>query len=159
MFGGLSETLHRPELLILTSVVVVALVATAIFLWRRRKSPAQVERERRDLVHRRGRLLDGTVTGIDDATISFTYLVAGVEYHASQCIASFADDLQGKAYKSLGPATIKYLPNNPANSIVVCEFWSGLRENNPNGLSDGAGNLLSSDAGTPQTVENRRPIG
>jgi uncharacterized protein YpmB len=84
MFRGLSETLHRPEILIVTSVVVAALLATAVFLWRRRKSPEEVERERRELVYRRGRLLDGTVTDIHDATISFTYSVAGVDYQATQ---------------------------------------------------------------------------
>jgi len=159
MSGGLSETLHRPELLVLLSVVVAALVTTAIVLWRQRKSPAQAERERRELVYRRGRLLDGAVTEIHDATISFTYSVAGVQYHASQCISSITDGLQDQACKSLGPATIKYLPNNPANSIVVCEFWSGLRENNPNRPPGDAGDLLSGHAGTPQSVENGQPLG
>lgn len=159
MFGGLSETLHGPELLILTSVVAAALVATAIYVWRRRKSPEEAERERRELVHRRGRLLDGTVTDIHDAIISFTYSVAGVDYQATQCISSILDGFEDQAYRSLGPATIKYLPNNPANSIVVCEFWSGLRDNSSNVLSADAGGLLSRQAGTPQSVENSRPIG
>jgi hypothetical protein len=26
-----------------------------------------------------------------------------------------------------GPAIVKYIPRNPANSIVICEEWSGLR--------------------------------
>jgi hypothetical protein len=158
MYGGLSETLHRPELLILVSVVAAALVATAIVLWRRRKSPEEAERQRRELIYRRGRLLDGTVTELHDGTISFAYSVAGVEYRATQCISSIANGLEDQVHKSLGPATIKYLPNNPANSIVVCEFWSGLRENNPNQLLGGATGLLSRPAGTPQSIENGRPI-
>ena len=28
---------------------------------------------------------------------------------------------------TFGPATVKYSPRNPANSIVICEEWSGLR--------------------------------
>jgi len=27
----------------------------------------------------------------------------------------------------VGPASVKYDPRNPANSIVLCEQWSGLR--------------------------------
>jgi hypothetical protein len=159
MSRGLSDTLHRPELLALLSVVVAALVTTAIVLWRRRKSPAEAERERRELVYRRGRLLDGTVTEIHDSTISFAYSVAGVQYRATQCISSIADRLPDQAHKALGPATIKYLPNNPANSIVVCEFWSGLRENHPNQPSRDAAAFSSRDAGTPQSIENGRPLG
>jgi hypothetical protein len=26
----------------------------------------------------------------------------------------------------LGPALVKFDPRNPANSIVICEEWSGL---------------------------------
>jgi hypothetical protein len=27
----------------------------------------------------------------------------------------------------IGPASVKYEPANPANSIVLCEGWSGLK--------------------------------
>ena len=27
----------------------------------------------------------------------------------------------------IGPVYMKYTPRNPANSIIVCEQWSGLR--------------------------------
>jgi len=27
----------------------------------------------------------------------------------------------------IGPAQVKFDPRNPANSIVLCEEWSGLR--------------------------------
>jgi hypothetical protein len=27
----------------------------------------------------------------------------------------------------IGPALVKFDPRNPANSIVLCEDWSGLR--------------------------------
>jgi hypothetical protein len=27
----------------------------------------------------------------------------------------------------IGPASLKYAPRNPANSILICERWSGLR--------------------------------
>jgi hypothetical protein len=55
-----------------------------------------------------------------------------VEYTASQDISKLRDRLPEDPQTWIGPVTIKYLPRNPANSIVVCEDWSGFRQNNNN---------------------------
>jgi len=156
---ALDEILHRPDVLILVVAAAAALLATFVVVLRRRKSPEEVERERRDVVNRHGRLSDATVTEIDESAISFNYSVAGVEYHATQCISSITNPLRRDAHNALGPATVKYLPNNPANSIILCESWSGLRENGSKWHSSGAGDGLSARARAPQAVEDRHPFG
>jgi hypothetical protein len=53
--------------------------------------------------------------------------VNGVEYSATQDVSSILEHLPGPAAALAGPVTVKYIPGNPANSIVVSEEWSGLR--------------------------------
>ena len=48
-------------------------------------------------------------------------------YAASQDISQLRDFLPENVDRALGPATVKIEPQNPYNSIVVCEEWSGLR--------------------------------
>ena len=151
MPAGLNELLHRPNILILVSIAVATLVAAAIAIFRQRTSPDEAERERRETVHRIGRLLDATVTDIQDSTIFFTYSVGGIEYQATQHVSSLADRMPDDAHHLLGPATIKYVPSNPANSIVICEKWCGLRVNRSHSSSR--------HARATQAVENGSPFG
>jgi hypothetical protein len=57
----------------------------------------------------------------------YSYTVRGVEYLATQDLSALVDVLPAPAATLIGPATVKYTPRNPANSIVICEEWSGLR--------------------------------
>jgi hypothetical protein len=50
-----------------------------------------------------------------------------VEYTACQDLADLQSLLPSDRWSAIGPASIKYDPRNPANSIVLCEEWSGLR--------------------------------
>jgi len=50
-----------------------------------------------------------------------------VEYNASQDIAALRDLLPAEPGRLVGMANLKYSPKNPANSILICEDWSGLR--------------------------------
>ena len=38
------------------------------------------------------------------------------------CANCFPDDLS----RFIGPSGMKYATNNPANSMLLCESWSGL---------------------------------
>jgi hypothetical protein len=51
----------------------------------------------------------------------------GVDYEASQDVRHFVDRLPAAGETLMGPVTVKFLPSNPANSIVVSENWSGFR--------------------------------
>ena len=116
-----------------TSVVVLvvfaaALVAVGLFiLFRIRRKPKDKEMRRRLSVNLHGRLGDATITEVQDDTIFYSYSVGGVTYTASQDIAQLRARVPNELEKLIGPASLKYTPRNPANSIIVCEEWSGLR--------------------------------
>jgi len=110
--------------------VAAALLAIAGTLWFiavRRISPEKRERRRRAVVNRVGRLTDGVVVEANTTSLFYTYSVGGVGYHASQDISQLSQYLPDEASKLVGPAWLKYAPKNPANSIVICEEWSGFR--------------------------------
>lgn len=95
---------------------------------RRRRSPGERERRRRLAVNARGRLGSATVVDFRDGVVSYSYWVAGVEYLASQDLGALYHLLPADPGTLIElPATIKYLARNPANSILMCEVWSGLR--------------------------------
>ena len=109
-------------------VIAAALIALAIFiLVRIRRKPKDKEMRRRLSVNHLGRLGDATITEVQDNTIFYSYSVGGVTYTASQDISQLSAQIPSNPEKLIGPASLKYAPRNPANSIVVCEEWSGLR--------------------------------
>lgn len=104
------------------------LVAAAIrILVSRSRSPEKKERLRRLFINERGRLAGGIVTDVGPCEIHYAYSVAGVEYRTAQDVQTLAEFLPPDRNRMIGPVTLKYLPRNPANSIIVCETWSGLR--------------------------------
>ncbi|HBY61013.1 MAG TPA: hypothetical protein DEH78_14415 [Solibacterales bacterium] len=115
-----------------------AVVLGTYFLFRRKVTPAERERRRRLAVNAAGRMTDASVSDVHDHVLHFTYEVRGVSYAASQDVAGLLD-LEGYEPASLlGPATVKYVPDNPANSILLCEAWSGLRLSRKPGSSGAA---------------------
>lgn len=122
------------ELLKLPAVQVTALLVFVLgaFLivraFRKRTTPEEIERQRRLQVNLHGRIADGIISDIQDDTILFSYSVHGVEYQATQFVASLQELMPVEPHRVIGPVTIKYLSQNPANSIVLCEQWSGLRK-------------------------------
>jgi hypothetical protein len=112
----------------LLAVLVAAALAGGLALaFRRRKDPQERERLRRLAVNERGRLADGYITEATPTTIFYTYSVRGVGYAASQDVSTLGELIPGDTERLIGPVTLKYLAPNPANSIVVCEHWTGLR--------------------------------
>jgi len=119
--------------LILLIAAALALLALAVYLlirWRRK--PQDKEKRRRLLVNQHGRIGDATITDLQGDTLFYSYSVAGVNYTASQDVASLRDQIPPQAERLIGrAASLKYAPQNPANSILVCEAWSGLRTSPP----------------------------
>lgn len=93
---------------------------------RARRSPDELERRRRIRIHVAGRMGEATVEQADEKTLHYSYQIAGVSYSTSQDIAQLEAHLPAKAHLLIGNALIKYHPQNPANSILICEHWSGL---------------------------------
>lgn len=132
MSPALSSALtNRNVQLALAGALAVMLIAAGVFVMRRfRKTPAERERLRRLAVHASGRIADAMVVDFQDGILYFNYMLGGMEYHAAQDI-SFLGEQTPEDMELIGSVHIKYLVNNPANSIVLCEEWSGLRTVKP----------------------------
>ena len=111
-------------------------IATYAFARMRRKTPEQREMERRLRIAQNGRITDGTVIDVSELDrngsgelqlLIYQYDVAGVSYEASQDITHLRPFVDIHTCRIGVPASIKYDPQNPGNSIVVAEGWSGLR--------------------------------
>jgi hypothetical protein len=103
-----------------------AAIGTWLYV-RTRPSDTERERRRRLGVNSVGRMADGIVSDIHDGVVFYSYSVSGVDYATSQNVKDLADFIPADPFLIVGPATIKYVSRNPANSIVVCETWSGFR--------------------------------
>ncbi|HEY1994325.1 MAG TPA: hypothetical protein VGG81_07970 [Edaphobacter sp.] len=144
--------LRSPRVLAAISVGVVAAAGVTSYLLTRRKPTAEeIERERRDLLARSGRITDGTImdtmimetrnadsqasetsTQPDGSApapdiIVYNYRIAGVTYECAQDVTTLAEYVHN--IRTDLPIQVRYAPQNPANSIVVAETWSGLRLN------------------------------
>lgn len=117
------------------------MVTASVAWWmlRRRKTPDDRERERRAYLNEKGRITDGTIYDVQEISeegaavqlLIFSYDVAGVSYEASQDVTHLRQFLDLHSCRLGLPASVKYDPHNPGNSIVIAEGWSGLRENLP----------------------------
>ena len=108
------------------AVILVALIVFRAWLLRR-PTAEELERRRRLGVNRSGKMADGMILDVLEAAIEYSYDVRGVEYIAMQDISALQDRIPVPRVSIAGPAGVKYDPRNPANSIVLCEDWSGLR--------------------------------
>jgi hypothetical protein len=112
--------------------------ATAV-VWKRlhRKTPEQLERERRQRISEIGRITGGTVIDVSEMTpdkgsaeiqlLIYQYIVGGVRYEASQDVTSLRHRVDLHTCRAGLMTSIKYDPANPGNSIVIAEDWNGLR--------------------------------
>ncbi|HUJ51323.1 MAG TPA: hypothetical protein VLW25_14030 [Bryobacteraceae bacterium] len=113
-------------ILILAALAVVALGVYLLLRWRRK--PKDKEKRRRLTVNQYGRIGDATITDMQGDTLFYSYSVRGVSYTASQDVAALRDQMPANMERLIGrAASLKYSPQNPANSILICELWSGLR--------------------------------
>jgi hypothetical protein len=114
-----------------------AVLAAYLLLRRKPKSPAELERERREWLDRVGRITDGTVIDVHEmpradqkssTLLIFQYDVAGVSYEASQDVTYLRHLINLHSCRLGLPTSVRYDPQNPGNSIVVSERWMGLRQ-------------------------------
>jgi hypothetical protein len=125
-----------PEQIGLAVAGLMALAGAGLLarrLLKRKLTPEEVERLRRLDIYRQGKLGDGEIVDVDPERplIMYSYSVAGVGYTVAQEVAALRAMLPDDPMSMLGPVSIKFKPHNPANSIVLCEEWSGLRLKRP----------------------------
>ena len=59
--------------------------------------------------------------------VSYSYAISGVTYHTAQDITGLESQIKFERLVTGQPASIKYDPANPTDSIIVADDWSGLR--------------------------------
>ena len=116
-----------------TLAVAGGVAAIAVGAWGIRKylnsrpTGAELERRRRMALNARGKMGDANLLEYREHVVFYSYAIGGVEYTACQDVADLQTLLPTDRWSAIGPASIKYDARNPANSIVLCEEWSGLR--------------------------------
>jgi hypothetical protein len=140
--------LHENSWEIATAAVfVAALVVVGLWLvLRKRPTPEELERARRQFLARSGRLVDGMLLDICDVEaptkskkepgrtltmLLYSYRIGGVDYESSQDITDMRGVLDVTQVRAGFPCSARYQPGSPQNSIVVAEEWSGLRQGLP----------------------------
>jgi len=109
-------------------LIAVALIGLGAWIAiRRHSNPEKREKRRRLHLQKTGRLGDAVVNEVDENFLYYSYSVRGVQYTASQDVSALRERLPKDLSRLIGPSSMKYAVNNPANSILLCEEWSGLR--------------------------------
>ena len=136
-----SFPLRESQLFGSVAVVGIFLGGVAAYaLLRKRPSPDELERKRREMLVQQGRIIDATVIDISDLTaeesgrpngmqlILYKYEAAGVVYECSQDVTMLRHLVNIYDCRLGFPASVRYDPHNPGNSLIVAENWSGLRD-------------------------------
>jgi hypothetical protein len=59
--------------------------------------------------------------------VSYSYSISGVTYQTAQDITGLESQVRFERLVAGYPASVKYDPSNPSDSILVADDWSGLR--------------------------------
>jgi hypothetical protein len=128
------------------AALVAAFVLGLWLLLRKRPTPEEQERARRQFLAHSGRLVDGMLLDICEVEapgrsrndpsrtltmLVYSYRIGGVDYESSQDITDMRGVVNAEEVRAGFPCSARYQPGNPQNSIVVAEEWSGLRAGIP----------------------------
>lgn len=131
---------------------VVAAAGLYFLLRQKPENAGEVERGRRAYLNRVGRIVEGQIVEITDrpATASdgkqagflgrrasataaaahkllyYSYSISGVTYETAQDVTGMEERLHLSRVVAGQPASVKYDPSNPSNSILLADDWSGL---------------------------------
>jgi hypothetical protein len=140
-------------LLALGCAAIAALAMIVFAFFRPPVDPEEVERRRRLHLNQIGRIAEGQVVelvehpappqeirkgffgsraqpladGRPRHLVSYSYAISGVTYHTAQDITGLEGQIRFGRLVAGQPASIKYDPSNPSDSILVADDWSGLR--------------------------------
>ena len=116
--------------------------------FRRPLDPDETERKRRSYVNQIGRIVEGHIVQLveeaaaspagDSASksatvptnarklVCYSYSISGVSYETAQDLTGLEGRVPLDRLVAGQPASVKYDPSQPANSILLAEDWSGL---------------------------------
>jgi len=138
------------------ALVVAVAVAALRQYYRKPEDPEDEERRRRSQLNQVGRIVEGLVVELVESQgsaapeappamfsrrkaavsglggnglrrlVRYSYSIAGVTYETAQDVTGLEERLCLERIASGQPASVKYDPSNPSNSILVADDWSGL---------------------------------
>lgn len=138
------------------ALVVAVAVAALRQYFRKPEDPEDEERRRRSQLNQVGRIVEGLVVELLETRgsaappassamfsrrkaaasglggnglrrlVRYSYSIAGVTYETAQDVTGLEERLCLERIASGQPASVKYDPSNPSNSILVADDWSGL---------------------------------
>lgn len=139
---------------LLLAAAAILLVAGGILSWwlRRPRDPREVERRRRAYLNQVGRIVEGHILEITEAPplatpppgrlrrrtdlptdgdgkrslVVYSYSIRGVTYETAQDVTGLEERACLEKIVAGQPASVKYDPANPSNSILIADDWSGL---------------------------------
>lgn len=133
------------------AIAAITMIAYAFF--RPAEEPEEVERRRRLHLNQIGRIAEGQVVELAEHPpepresakkifgsrprplvalgprhlVTYSYAISGVTYHTAQDITGLEGQIRFERLVAGQPASVKYDPSNPSDSILVADDWSGLR--------------------------------
>ena len=140
-------------ILAMAGVAAAAIIMIGYSFFRPRESPEAIERKRRLHLNQIGRITEGQVVELAEHPpqakverkvlfrskprpladhqlrhlVSYSYAISGVTYHTAQDITGLEGQIRFERLVAGQPASVKYDPANPSDSILVADDWSGLR--------------------------------
>ena len=138
--------------LAMAGAAIAALIMIAFAFFRPAVDPEGEERKRRLHLNQIGRITEGQVVELAEHPpepkeqrktlfggarplpdnrprhlVSYSYAISGVTYHTAQDITGLEGQIRFERLVAGQPASVKYDPSNPSDSILVADDWSGLR--------------------------------
>ncbi len=138
------------------ALAVAATVVVFRQYFQKPEDPEDEERRRRSQLNQVGRIVEGLVVELVESQgspapetnsakfsfrkaatsglggnglrrlVRYSYSIAGVTYETAQDVTGLEERLCLERIASGQPASVKYDPSNPSNSILVADDWSGL---------------------------------
>jgi hypothetical protein len=139
--------------LAMAGAAIAAVLMIAYAFIRPNEEPEEAERKRRLHLNQIGRIAEGQVVELAEHPpepreapkklfgararplvearprhlVTYSYAISGVTYHTAQDITGLESQIRLERLVAGQPASVKYDPSNPSDSILVADDWSGLR--------------------------------
>jgi hypothetical protein len=138
------------------AIVAAVGVSVLRQVFKKPENPEDQEKRRRSQLNQVGRIVEGLVVEVVESQagtpvetsqpmfsrrsapaaalggnglrrlVRYSYSIAGVTYETAQDVTGLEERLCIDRIASGQPASVKYDPSNPSNSILVADDWSGL---------------------------------